>query len=58
MKNKIIQKAAELFISLGFKSVTMDEIAGSLGISTSNTFAKIGIFLGLTVLQGTRNYIF
>ena len=38
MKNKIIQKAAELFISLGFKSVTMDEIAGSLGISKKTIY--------------------
>lgn len=38
MRNKIIQKASDLFISLGFKSVTMDEIAGSLGISKKTIY--------------------
>ena len=32
MKNKIINKAAELFLTLGFKSVTMDDIASAMGI--------------------------
>lgn len=33
MKDKILRKSAEMFLSQGFKSVTMDEIAESLGIS-------------------------
>ncbi len=38
MKNKIIQKAAEMFITLGFKSVTMDDIANELGISKKTIY--------------------
>lgn len=33
MKEKIITKATELFLSIGFKSVTMDDLAQSMGIS-------------------------
>ena len=40
MKDKIIEKAGELFLNLGFKSVTMDEIANELGIS-KKTFISI-----------------
>ncbi len=39
MKNKIIQKATELFLTLGFKSVTMDDIANALGISKKTIYA-------------------
>jgi len=38
MKDKIIQKAAELFINLGFKSVTMDDIANEMGISKKTIY--------------------
>lgn len=38
MKDKIIHKAAELFINLGFKSVTMDDIANELGISKKTIY--------------------
>ena len=38
MKNTIIHRAAELFLNFGFKSVTMDEIAGSLGISKKTIY--------------------
>jgi AcrR family transcriptional regulator len=33
MKEKIISKANEMFIKLGFKSITMDDIAGEMSIS-------------------------
>ena len=33
MKDKIISKATEMFLKLGFKSVTMDDIATEMGIS-------------------------
>ena len=33
MKEKIIYKSEELFLTLGFKNVTMDDIASALGIS-------------------------
>ncbi|MEE9408416.1 MAG: TetR/AcrR family transcriptional regulator [Polaribacter sp.] len=38
MKEKIIEKASELFLNLGFKSVTMDEIASELGISKKTLY--------------------
>ena len=38
MKEKIIIKAAELFLNLGFKSVTMDELAEGLGISKKTIY--------------------
>ena len=38
MKEKIIKKAGELFINLGFKSVTMDDIANALGISKKTLY--------------------
>ncbi|CDF77884.1 transcriptional regulator, TetR family [Formosa agariphila KMM 3901] len=38
MKNKIIMKSAELFSNLGFKSVTMDDIANEMGISKKTIY--------------------
>jgi hypothetical protein len=38
MKNKIIQKASELFLKIGFKSVTMDEIANEMAISKKTIY--------------------
>ena len=38
MKQKIIQGAANLFITLGFKSVTMDDIASEIGISKKTIY--------------------
>lgn len=40
MKDKITHKATELFITLGFKSVTMDDIANELGISKKTIYAN------------------
>ncbi|WP_296634169.1 TetR/AcrR family transcriptional regulator [Polaribacter sp.] len=40
MKDKILEKAQELFLNLGFKSVTMDEIANSLGISKKTLYKE------------------
>jgi hypothetical protein len=37
MKEKIISKAKDMFISLGFKSITMDDIAGEMCISKQFT---------------------
>ena len=39
MKEQILTKAAELFLTLGVKSVTMDEIAAALGISKKTIYA-------------------
>ena len=38
MKEKIILKAAELFLSLGFKSITMDDLAQSMSISKKTIY--------------------
>ena len=38
MKEKIITKAAEMFLSLGFKSVTMDDISNEMGISKKTIY--------------------
>ena len=38
MREKIIHKAAELFLTLGFKSVTMDDIAQEMGISKKTIY--------------------
>jgi AcrR family transcriptional regulator len=38
MKDKIIAKATDLFLKLGFKSVTMDDIAGEMCISKKTIY--------------------
>jgi len=38
MKEKIIIKGTELFLTLGFKSVTMDDIASEMGISKKTIY--------------------
>lgn len=38
MKTKIIEKATELFLKLGFKSITMDEIANEMAISKKTIY--------------------
>ncbi|MEH6679758.1 MAG: TetR/AcrR family transcriptional regulator [Sediminicola sp.] len=38
MKEKIVEQATELFIKLGFKSVTMDDIANEMGISKKTIY--------------------
>ncbi|WP_034060949.1 TetR/AcrR family transcriptional regulator [Lacinutrix jangbogonensis] len=38
MREKIIHKAGELFLTLGFKSVTMDDIANELGMSKKTIY--------------------
>ncbi len=38
MKDKIINIAGELFLNLGFKSVTMDEIASASGVSKKTIY--------------------
>ncbi|MFK5972912.1 MAG: TetR/AcrR family transcriptional regulator [Flavobacteriaceae bacterium] len=39
MKEKILEKATELFLNLGFKSVTMDDLAHEMGISKKTIYA-------------------
>ena len=38
MREKITHRAAEMFLTLGFKSVTMDDIANELGISKKTIY--------------------
>lgn len=38
MREKIIAKSTELFLTLGFKSVTMDDIANEMGISKKTIY--------------------
>lgn len=38
MKEKIIEKAGELFLKVGFKTVTMDDIAKEMGISKKTIY--------------------
>lgn len=40
MKNDILHTAAEMFLSKGFKSVTMDDIATEMGISKKTIYAQ------------------
>jgi len=39
MKEKILHKATELFLNLGFKSVTMDDLAHEMGISKKTIYS-------------------
>ena len=38
MKNKILEKSKHLFLNFGFKSITMDEIASSMGVSKKTIY--------------------
>ncbi len=39
MKKKILEKATDMFLNYGFKSVTMDDIANKMGISKKTIYA-------------------
>lgn len=39
MKEKILEKATDMFLNLGFKSVTMDDLAHEMGISKKTIYA-------------------
>jgi AcrR family transcriptional regulator len=47
MREKIILKSEELFLSLGFKSVTMDDIANAMGISKKTIYTHFSNKTGL-----------
>jgi AcrR family transcriptional regulator len=38
MRHKILETSNELFLNLGFKSVTMDEIAKKMGVSKKTIY--------------------
>lgn len=56
MKNDILQKASEMFLSLGFKSVTMDDIANELGISKKTIYQHYATKDDL--VRETTSYLF
>lgn len=39
MKEEILEKATDMFLNLGFKSVTMDDLANEMGISKKTIYA-------------------
>ncbi|OIP51942.1 MAG: TetR family transcriptional regulator [Flavobacteriaceae bacterium CG_4_8_14_3_um_filter_34_10] len=56
MKEKILEKASEMFLNLGFKSVTMDDLANEMGISKKTIYLH---FVNKTKLvEATTNYVF
>ncbi len=55
MKDKILQKAADMFLNLGFKSVTMDDIAREMGISKKTIYAHFPTKLKL--VQAATFYV-
>ncbi len=55
MKEKILHKASEMFLNLGFKSVTMDDIASELGMSKKTIYSHFPTKLKL--VQATTFYI-
>lgn len=56
MKEKILIKATEMFLELGFKSVTMDEIASELSISKKTIYAHFKNKIDL--VTETTNFMF
>jgi len=55
MKEKILTKASDLFLTLGFKSVTMDDIAAEMGISKKTIYSHFSTKLKL--VQASTFYI-
>ena len=41
MQEQIIEKATEMYLTLGFKSVTMDDIANEMGISVNTVKTQL-----------------
>ena len=56
MKNKILHNAADMFLNLGFKSVTMDDIASNSGVSKKTIYAHFSNKTDL--VEAVTNYIF
>jgi len=56
MREKILEIASEMFLNLGFKSVTMDDIANEMGISKKTIYQH---FANKTKLvEATTDYVF
>ncbi|WP_246579214.1 TetR/AcrR family transcriptional regulator [Alkaliphilus flagellatus] len=60
--NRLIEKAEELFIELGYKSVSMDQIAEAAGISKMTIYkyfsSKEELFLNILQSIGDRSFIY
>ncbi len=56
LKEQILAKAADMFLTLGVKSVTMDEIAAELGISKKTIYAHYPTKTKL--IDATANFVF
>ena len=56
MKAKILEKATEMFLNLGFKSVTMDDLAHNMGISKKTIYAHFNNKTEL--VQGCTLHVF
>lgn len=56
MKEKILHSASEMFLNLGFKSVTMDDIANNLGVSKKTIYAHFSNKTDL--IDHVTNYLF
>ncbi len=56
MKEKILHKATDMFLNLGFKSVTMDDIANGMGISKKTIYAHYANKTKL--VEESTNYVF
>ncbi|WP_029035751.1 TetR/AcrR family transcriptional regulator [Salinimicrobium terrae] len=56
MKDQILAKAAEMFLTLGVKSVTMDEIASEMGISKKTIYAHFPTKTKL--IDATASFVF
>jgi len=56
MKTKILEKATQMFLNLGFKSVTMDDLANEMGISKKTIYTH---FQNKTdLVQGCTLHVF
>ena len=51
MKEKIVIKSADLFLTYGFKSVTMDDIANALGISKKTIYVYFKYLISVKIKQ-------
>jgi len=56
MKEKILLNATDMFLNLGFKSVTMDDIARNSGVSKKTIYAHFSNKTDL--IEGVTNYLF
>ena len=56
MREKILHNATDMFLNLGFKSVTMDDIARTSGVSKKTIYAHFSNKTDL--VEAVTNYLF